>query len=208
MFRRNVKVTNELLYIGGTAIGISVLFAIFTFLKSKGINVLSIFSSASNGIKEIEEVTEAISEFSTGKIKKALDFSATMEKISLDGINYAQQMYVSSQIDDPDGTKRKDTALEYIYANLKNAGITIDDNVQTIAKGIVESSVFSNKTISELNDKINKFIDEKVKPLMTDKENLQKQIDALNQENATLKTSNEELQQKLTTVQNTIVPIE
>jgi hypothetical protein len=200
----DVKMTNNLITIGEFSIGISALFALFFLLKSKGINLASFFSNAKTGIQEIESVTEAVSEFTTGKIKRALDYSTTLEKVALEGINYAQQMYVSSQIEDTDGTKRKELALKYIYANLTNVGIDIDDNVKTIASGIVESSVFSNETILQMNDKINKFVDEKVKPLLADKENMQKQIDILNQENAVLRANSVDLQQKLLAIQNTV----
>lgn len=200
--------SNTLLMIGGISIGISALIGIFTYCKTKGINLLTLFSTAENGIKELESVTEVVEEFSTGKVKRILEFSSSMEKIALEGIDYAQQMFMSCQIEDIDGTKRKELASDYICANLKNAGITIDDNIKIIINGIVEHSIFSTKTISELNDKISTFIDEKVKPLMDSKTGLENQVNTLTTENEKLKNNIVILQQKLNTIQNTATTIQ
>ena len=136
---------------------------LFYFLVYKKVDVKGDLEKVKTGLEEIEGYLSAGEKLTTGKTKVALDITDKIAKLAITGVNAAEDLFLATQItDDKDGSKRRETALNYIYAALKDEGITVDDNVKTIAEGIVRSTVFSDKTLETINSKVDKLIDEKV----------------------------------------------
>ena len=73
---------NELFIVGGISIGVVAIFLLFTYLTHKGINVESILKKTETGVKEIETYTEAAAGLTTGKFKKVLEDTETIEKLT------------------------------------------------------------------------------------------------------------------------------
>lgn len=191
---------NTLFIVAGVSIAIVVIFLAFDYLKYKKIDVKGSLEKVQTFLKNAESYTEAATGLTSGKLKEALEFTSGIEKLALTGCGYAEQLLASAQItDDADGKKRKAAALEYIYTALQNQGIEITDNVKLIVSGIVENTVFSDKTIAEVNAQVDKLIQEKVTSLQSVNSSLQQQVSKLSIENSQLK-------EKVTIVQNAIEP--
>lgn len=194
---------NTLFIVGGISIAIVAIFLLFDYLKSKNINAGTIITDVDNGLKKAENYTEAAVGLTTGKLKKVLEGADAIEKLAITGCGYAEQMFISGQItDDPDGSKRKGTSLNYIYTALKNEGIDITDNVKTIATGIVENTVLTNKPIQDIKSQIEKLVQGNVDSIKKSNDSLQAQVTKLTTENTKLKSDNSKLEQRINTIKS------
>lgn len=178
------------------------------YLKYKNVDVKGIFDKLENFLKTAETYTLAAEKLTNGKTQAILQDAEAFEKIALQGCGYAEQMLLSSQItDDVDGNKRKELAQNYVLAFLKVHGITINDDIKIIVQGIVQNTVLSDKTIDEINKKLDVLVNQKVVALTAANTALQQQITQLTAGNVKLQNANQELTQKLTSFQNTIATV-
>lgn len=132
-----------------TIISVAIVFGVvaiilFPYLKKKGINIGSALQEIKNLLNDMQSYVNAAKALEpTNKTIKLIDIVGQYAKIA---VNYAEQMYISSQLSDD---KRKPTAEQYIYEILEKMDIKVDDNVKTIVSGAIEAEVFASKTDSE-----------------------------------------------------------
>ncbi|MFL0251418.1 hypothetical protein ACJDT4_13425 [Clostridium neuense] len=185
---------NTLFMVIGISGAMVVAIFVIAYLSHKGINILNILEEIKSAVTTAKTYTEAAETLTTGKTREILQSADAFEKLALQGVRYAEQMLLSQQIkDDPDGSKRKAAALDYIYAQLQLHGVKVDDNVKLIANGIVENTVLSDKTIDEINKKIDDLINTKVAAL-------QSQVDSLTNTNNKLAAENQSVNEKLANI--------
>ncbi len=199
----------KLLILLGVCIGAVATLFLFRYLEKKGINTETIIKDTETSLKTAEGYTKAAVGLTTGKAKKGLSIIATIEGLAEKACGYAWQLYISQQIkDDADGSKRRKTALDWIYIALEKIGITVDNSVKTIATGIVENTVLSDKTIGQINKQLDKLIEDRVATLQKEKEEIQSKLNSTTNELTTVKTQLLTAQNKLATARNIFSPIQ
>ena len=199
----------KLLILLGICIGAVATLFLFRYLEKKGINTETIIKDTETSLKTAEGYTKAAVSLTTGKAKKGLSIIATIEGLAEKACGYAWQLYISQQIkDDADGSKRRKTALDWIYIALEKIGITVDNSVKTIATGIVENTVLSDKTIGQINKQLDKLIEDRVATLQKEKEEIQSKLNSTTNELTTVKTQLLTAQNKLATARNIFSPIQ
>lgn len=187
--------SNNTLYLTiGGSIAVIAIIILAGYLKYKGVNTLGFVQKLKSIFTTAETYTKAAETLTTGKTQEILQSADVFEKLGIEAAGYAEQMLLSLQIqNDVDGSQRRELAQKYIYAFLQAHGITITDNIKTIVSGIVEKTVLSDKTIEEINKKIDDLINTKVAAL-------QNQVSSLTGNNAKLAAENKSLNEKLANI--------
>jgi uncharacterized coiled-coil protein SlyX len=181
-----------LLVIAAVIFGSTVIIGVvFPYLNKKGINAKAILDDVQKGLEEVKTGLEVVKEVAPST---QLDILSIVEKYAEIGVEKAQQLYISSQLQ---GSDRKASAKETIVNTLKELNIPVTDNLDKLIDDIIESKVFSSKTDVEINIQERKATQDTI----TD---LQKQLADLQVTKATLTQSNADLINKLNTVQSAI----
>lgn len=187
--------SNNTLYltIGGSVVVIAIIILV-GYLKYKGVNTLGFVQKLKSFFTTAETYTKAAETLTTGKTQEILQSADVFERLGIEAAGYAEQMLLSLQIqNDTDGSQRRELAQKYIYAFLQAHGIAITDDIKTIVSGIVEKTVLSDKTIEEINKKIDDLINTKVVAL-------QSQVAGLTDNNTKLASENQSLNEKLANI--------
>jgi hypothetical protein len=194
------KKMNNIIIIGGTITGVIGFTLLLYYLAYKKVNVSSILSSIEKLLKGTETITEVIGEYSTGKVKKADEFAKFLLEQAINFVQGTEQMYVSSQIS---ADERKNTAINAITDLLEVQGVEITDKLKNVIGMYVEKAC-SDDTIKNINEKIDKLIQEKVTPFQKEKESIQTQTQQLQSQVSQLTTENTNLKNTITTVASTV----
>ncbi|MCD2345827.1 hypothetical protein [Clostridium guangxiense] len=187
--------SNNTLYLTiGGSVGVIAIIILAGYLKYKGVNILGFVQKLKSIFTTAETYTKAAEGLTEGKANQILQAADVFEKLGIEGATYAEQMLLSMQIqNDTDGSQRRELAQKYIYAFLQAHGIAITDDIKTIVQGIVEKTVLSDKTIEEINKKIDDLINTKVAAL-------QSEVSSLADTNTKLTAENQTLNEKLANV--------
>lgn len=152
-----------------------------------------------------ESVTKVAEGLTVGKTKAVLEDINSLEDVALKGVNYAEQLLVSAQIEnDPDGSKRRTVAINFTYAYLQSRGIEITDNIKTVVNGLIESTIFTDKNVQQINEQLDKLVGEKVTALQSQVTTLIAEKAKLEGTVAELTTKNTELDSKLVSIQTAV----
>ncbi len=186
--------------ISGVTIGVVVLIFLFGYLKYKKIDIAGWFKNAETVLKNIEDVSSALKGYSTGKTSAALNFSELIAKIALKFVQGVEQLYLSGQLT---AEERKNTAVKGVEDFLTSQGIKVTDELKNVISLAVEDAVKESDS-TDINQKIDKLIQEKVTPLQKEKDAIQSNLTIATNENLTLKSQVSTLQGKLSAIQNAV----
>lgn len=167
---------------------------IFPCLKKKGINTTEVLDKAEKGLNEAGTVLELGKELVPSK---ALDTLAIIDNLALRATKSARQLSISSQLP---LEQRQSQAKESILAGLATFNIPISDNLEKIIDDSIQSFVLDSKTDEEIEI-------QQAQATQNQTISLQQQLADIQATNARLVQANQELTQKLNTVQSTVAPI-
>lgn len=196
---------NNLFIVVGISILAVVIVIIYNYLNHKNINMISILNKIKLVFMKSEVYTEAAGNLTSGKLQEILKSSEALEKLAAAAIGYAEQLFLSLQItDDADGFKRKNAALKYVYSFLESQGIKVTDDVKIIVNGVIENTIFSDKTIDEINAKVDKLVSDKLSTIQKQNDELMSEKLELQEEVNKHQQKLQEVTQKLNSVKNFI----
>ncbi|AAK79081.1 chaperonin cofactor prefoldin [Clostridium acetobutylicum] len=187
----------EFLQITGVTIGVVILFFLAYFLRYKKVNVKAILEEIKMLSKKVDDFATAGSNISTGNAKTGFNVAKVVAEYALTAANAAEDKFLNLDniASDPTGSIRRETATNDIYALLRESGVTITDDVKTIVENEIRNTVFSNKDIQQINEKVDKLIAEKVSAL-------QKQVTDLTSKNTEVNGLVNELKTKIAQTAN------
>lgn len=167
---------------------------VFPYLDKKGINTKAILDDVQKGLQEVKAGLEVIKEVAPSTPQIAV--LELIEKYAEIGVEKAQQLYISSQLQ---GSDRKASAKETITNTLAELNIPISDSLNKLIDDVLESKVLSLKSQDEIKA-------QEVNATQSTITNLQKQLADLQATNATLIQSNADLANKLNVIQSAVAP--
>lgn len=196
---------NTLLIVVAVAV-VAILITLFiAYLQKKGVNVNAVLKEAETGLEEAEVCTKAMIQLSTDKLKTVLVPIEKLEELALIGINDVEDHVTNGDFkDDETGDQKRNAAESFAFNVLKQNNFQITDDVKTIVDSVIRSKYFSNKTIQQLSDKLDKLHDKEITDLKKQNDTLKSQLDTIISQNTSLQADVKNAQSKLTIAQNAL----